>query len=129
MATDLFLPDDRPALACSIQGVPLRMMVDTGSTATILRKEVFNSLKHLLPVVRTGYLSGISGARTEAPVVSMDGLRIGNLTVSDLEAYVLDVEIIGSGGEGSVSGVFGMSLLRHMPPLRVDFTAKTVTFG
>jgi predicted aspartyl protease len=101
MATDLFLLDGRPALACSIQGVPLRMMVDTGSTATIIRKEVFDSLKNLLPVVRIGTLGGIGGTIIEAPVVRMDGLKIGRLTVDGLEAYVLDVGAIGSGGEGS----------------------------
>ena len=128
MANDLFLPDGRPTIVCVYRDAPLRMMIDTGSTATILRKEVFSFLKDFLPVVRIGRLGGI-GSVTEAPVVRMDGLRVGSLIISGLEAYVLDVGAIVEGGAGSVSGVFGMSLLRHMPPLHVDFNAKTVRFG
>jgi predicted aspartyl protease len=84
---------------------PLRMMIDTGASTSVVRRDV--AVRLGLPPVYAVELSVTGGAKTLAPAALVE-VRIGPLLDNAVEAVIMDLPVSG------IDGVLGQSwLVRH----------------
>lgn len=93
--------------ARSRDGHPVRLLIDTGASLTILTPQAlkaWGTAAH--DTGRTGTFNTANG-RINAPVYRLDSLAVGDWQVSELEVGVLDL------GGGAIDGLLGMNFLQH----------------
>ncbi len=122
-----------PIVECSVGGVALRCLIDTGNSGLSMSSELASRLG--VPVVGTYQVRGLGGYSTQ--VVRAGPLRIGNATypdayyivLNDLRKYgydvVLGADIVGTSGleiDGATHTVrLGVTALRNTITLPLSF--------
>lgn len=94
-------------------GEPLRLLLDTGATVTVLKPAVLGRIAQAAPAGRTIRLGTAAGI-VSAPVYDVSGLRLGPLQVQDLQVAAMSLE----GLEG-IDGLLGMDQLSRFD-FRID---------
>lgn len=108
---------DRFTLPVTIDGVgPFDFMIDTGSQATAITEGIHSQLA--LPSLGTATLVGMA-SRREVQLVELDRLELGNRTIHNLAAPVLQRANVGA------DGIIGLDSLQDMRVL-IDFRSETI---
>ncbi|MEE9343623.1 MAG: retropepsin-like aspartic protease [Gammaproteobacteria bacterium] len=91
------------------QSYSVDLLIDTGASLTIFTPAMFSQLR--TSYSDEGKLTSFNTANgsVQAPVYTIDSLRIGEWQVNDIEVGVLEIA-----GEPSVDGLLGMNYLRHV---------------
>jgi len=84
-----------------------RLIVDTGASLTVLSPEILKALGLAIPAdARRGHFRLADGRVVQRPIVRIASLRVGDMTVEDLDVVI---------GEraGPADGLLGQNFLRH----------------
>lgn len=95
---------------------PFRFMVDTGSQATVVTREVSEQLA--LEPAGTGTLVGMASKKV-VPLVELHGLEFANRVFDNLTSPLLEAQNVGA------DGIIGLDSLQDLRVL-IDFTQETI---
>jgi Aspartyl protease len=74
-----------------IQGKPIRILIDTGASKSVIGMKLSSELADLLPVeVRENETSGIGPEKVVTEFAQLNKLRLGNLVIKDLVVGIVD---------------------------------------
>jgi len=90
-----------------LNGTPVTMTLDTGATQTTLSQRIANALE--LPVIGTSASVVADGKSIGSKVVRISTATLGNYTINNLNASVIDNAI----GERGGDGLLGYNFLRN----------------
>lgn len=93
-------------LDAMVNGKPVRLIVDSGAGLTVLTRAAAKRLE--LPAGTPIQAGGVGGGSQAASIVLLDEFRIGDATVRNDSAVVIDLP-----GELRCDGLVGYSFLRH----------------
>lgn len=100
-------------VTCVINGVPMRMMLDTGATNTVLHSESLRKLKN--PQQMDTRNINFSGNAKERPEVYMLNIKFADVRVNSHPVMVLNLDGARSMMAEKIDGILGMDLLGVMP--------------
>jgi len=114
----------------SANGHAVDAVIDTGSEITIgnpaLRAKLFG--KHG-PVLQTGEVIGVTGARLSLPLAHLDELRIGPIVLHNVVIAFADVPPFAAFGLNDHPALFlGTDLMENFRRVSLDFRARKVRF-
>ena len=95
---------------------PFRFMVDTGSQATVVTRELSERLA--LEPVGSGTLVGMASKKV-VPLVELHGLEFANRVFDNLQSPLLEAQNVGA------DGIIGLDSLQDLKVL-IDFTQDTI---
>lgn len=98
------------------QAGPFEFMVDTGSQATVVSRQLGEHLQ--LPSAGTGTVVGMA-SRREVPLVELDGLTFADRVFDNLTSPLLESDHLGA------DGILGLDSLQGLRVL-IDFRADTI---
>ena len=109
-----------------LNGRPARFVIDTGATMTCIDDDIVRALGLSASPDVTGQGAGIGTSGT-VMIVVIDSMRIGNTTIPNVQACVVDLAPLEGVSRVDVDGLLGMNVLR---PFRVtmDFPRGTLRF-
>jgi hypothetical protein len=120
-----FLRADLPLARAQINGVDVGfMLLDTGSSTTVLSKDVADRLH--LPRRGSVHVAGIGG-RVEAETCDLSDLRVGGHALGPRSATVIDLTPFSRNLGWPVAGIVGFDALRDKA-FTLDLDAGTVAF-
>ncbi len=99
-------------VTCLINGVPMRMMLDTGATNTVLHKESLAKLKN--PVQLNTDNIQLRGNAKVKPEVYMLSLTVDDARIRQHPVFVLDLSGARSAMAEPIDGILGMDILGAM---------------
>lgn len=99
-------------IKADLNGVPLRLMVDTGATVTALSGDVAEAAGVERDALRPDALVETANGTVEAAPARIDELRFGSVVARDLDAIVMP--------RGSGPSVLGMNFLTRLKGWRVE---------
>ena len=100
-------------VTCVINGVPMRMMLDTGATNTVLHKESLAKLKN--PVKLNTDNIELRGNAKEKPEVYMLSVVVDNAQIRQHPVFVLDLSGARTAMAEKIDGILGMDILGALP--------------
>ena len=100
-------------VTCVINGVPMRMMLDTGATNTVLHTESLSKLKN--PQQMDTRNINFSGNAKERPDVYLLNIKFADVRVKSHPVMVLNIDGARNMMEEKIDGILGMDLLGAMP--------------
>ncbi len=100
-------------VTCLINGKPMRMMLDTGATHTVLHNESADSLKHAqwLDTSRMEF----KGNSSQRPRILLASVQAGQLAEPQHPILVLSLESVRSMMAERIDGILGMDILGRLP--------------
>ncbi len=99
-------------VTCLINGVPMRMMLDTGATNTVLHKESLAKLKN--PVKLDTENLQLRGNAKVKPDVYMLSLTVDDARIRQHPVFVLDLSGARAAMAEQIDGILGMDILGAM---------------
>ena len=96
----------------TLNGVPLRFLVDTGATVTAIAPEVAEAARVTVQPMRQPILMRTANGTVPARLVTIGEVRIGNVVARDLDA------VVAPGLQGT--SVLGMNFLSRLASWRVE---------
>ncbi|MGH7449531.1 MAG: retropepsin-like aspartic protease [Longimicrobiales bacterium] len=105
---------------------PYQFVLDTGATVTCIDHAIASGLA--LPEVRgvLGTAAGVGG-QGRLRLVSVDSLRLGGVSLHELQACVIDLEHLGDVGL-DLDGLIGLNVLKEIR-VTFDFERNVVTLA
>lgn len=109
----------------ALNGRTAWFILDSGASANMLDRTYVDDLG--LESVGTLPAKGVAGYE-EVALVEIDSLRLGAVTLFDMNAGVLDLSVLGLGPSDSTpfAGVLGYDFLSRLP-LLIDYDSQTLT--
>ena len=112
---------------CNVEGMPLYVILDTGSELTIGNV----TMRTMLERHRAAYeveVAGVTGAAVTAPIGLLSVLAVGhNVEVTNLRVAYADLYVFDQFGlHDKPALLLGMSTLRHFARVSIDFPAREV---
>ncbi len=100
-------------VTCLVNSQPMRMMLDTGATHTVLHKESAEKLKHAkwLDTSRIRFV----GNAEQKPQILMGSLVAGSANASNFPFMVMDLSATRSMMAEKMDGILGMDVLGQLP--------------
>jgi clan AA aspartic protease (TIGR02281 family) len=107
-----------------VEGAPdVRFLLDTGSTLTIISTELAEELGFDLRAANHRYVRlETANGPVEAPLVTLETVKIGGVVARDVQAAVYDVRAV-----DPIDGLLGLSFLDHFR-YTIDARAQTMRF-
>lgn len=113
-------------VTCLVNGVPARLMMDTGATHTVLdRKFVDEELK--AEYVDTSKMQ-ISGNAEEKPGIIVGDLQAGDTSFRGMMLVVMDLSGVNAMQSKPLAGILGMDAMSRLSFI-MDFRAERFTWG
>ena len=113
-------------VTCLVNGVPARLMMDTGATHTVLdRKFVDEELK--AEYVDTSKMQ-ISGNAEEKPGIIVGDLQAGDTSFRGMMLVVMDLSGVNTMQSKPLAGILGMDAMSRLSFI-MDFRAERFTWG
>jgi predicted aspartyl protease len=113
---------------CNVEGMPLYVILDTGSELTLGNLTMRAMLEHH----RAAYeveVSGVGGDPVTAPIGLLRTVDIGDVGVTDLAIAYADLYVFDQFGlHDKPAMLLGMNSLRHFARVSADFPAREVRF-
>jgi predicted aspartyl protease len=114
---------------CDVEGMPLYVILDTGSELTIGNL----TMRTMLARHRAAYeveVTGVTGAAVTAPISLLRVLDVGHVEVTNLPIAYADLYAFDQFGlHDKPAMLLGMSTLRHFSRVSIDFPAREVRFS
>ena len=114
-----------------IGGTPITVIIDTGaanSIGNLALRDMLQRRRRVRGFVRTE-LFDVTGAKLEAEVAIVNGLRIGGFTMNSLGVAFVDAHPFKRFGIADKPAMLlGMDTLRHFRRVSVDFAQRKVRF-
>lgn len=113
-------------VTCLVNGVPARLMMDTGATHTVLdRKFVDEVLK--AEYMDTSQMQ-ITGNADEKPGIIIGDLQAGGMSFRKMMLVVMDLSGVNSMQSKPLAGILGMDAMSRLSFI-MDFRAERFTWG
>lgn len=109
-----------------INGVPMRMMLDTGATHTVLHEESVAKLGEV-KWIDTSWMQ-MKGNAKQKPKLLVAPLQVGPGEIPDQPMLVLSLAAVRSMMAEKVDGIIGMDVLRYLP-FTFDFRHNAFYWG
>jgi len=114
---------------CDVEGMPLYVILDTGSELTIGNI----TMRTMLERHRAAYsveVAGVTGEPVIAPIGLLRTLDVGRVEVTNLNVAYADLYTFEQFGlHDKPAMLLGMSTLRHFSRVSIDFPAREVRFS
>lgn len=113
-------------VTCLVNGVPARLLMDTGATHTVLDKRFADE------VLRVEYVDTskmqIQGNAAEIPGVTLGELQAGGAQLRGMAFLVLNLDGVNSMQSAPIDGILGMDAMRYLPFV-MDFANNRYSWG
>lgn len=110
-------------VTCMIGEQPMRMMLDTGASHTVLHQESTRQISQIR-WLDTSQMH-FQGNAAQRPKIAVSSLQVANISVPEHPFMVLNLEAVRSAMETRIDGILGMDVLGALP---FTFDLKTNSF-
>ncbi len=100
-------------VTCLVAGCPMRMMIDTGATHTVLHRESAAKLTQVRRLDTSGMK--FKGNSAQRPEILLTSLQVGPASAPQLPVMVLDLSAVRSMMAEPIDGILGMDVLGSLP--------------
>jgi hypothetical protein len=112
----------------SVDGVPVRLLVDTGARRTLIGREIADKANLRLDHDQVWTARGLDDHRLELPSAVAARLSIGSTELRDQRIHVGELPALRAMGLQNTGGLLGTDVLGRFDRVEVDFTGSVIWF-
>jgi predicted aspartyl protease len=113
----------------SVEGVPVRLLFDTGARRTLIGRDVADKAGLRLDHDQVWKIRGLDDNRLELPSALAAKLAIGAVELREQRVYVGELPALRAMGLQNTGGLLGTDVLGQFERVEVDFTAGVIRFS